>query len=133
LDVYLVDPTCGALIIHRPGAIYPRPPWIALCAFNRMPVKFTLRWRITTTTVFVITDGPAASSPLPNAHFLTMSTFSYIQGSSIDAKAVGKKQHATWSAHLSWTRATSSFSSNSLWLTCGSIATPTQHESTIEH
>ena len=50
-----------------------------------------------------------------------------------DAKATGKKQRATWSALLRWTRATTSFSSNSHSLTDGSIATPKQPESMIEH
>src|SRR5207247_1745764 len=83
--------------------------------------------------VFAITGGPATSWLLPNSHCLIMPTSVWTPDSSIVAKAIGKKQRATWSAPLNWTRAISSFSSNSLWLTSGSIAMPKKPEPMIEH
>ena len=69
---------------------------------------------------------------VPDRRCRTMPTCSCTPVSSIDAKAIGKKQRAILSAPLSWTRATFSFSSNSLWFTDGSVATPTKPEPTIE-
>jgi adenylate cyclase len=76
-------------------------------------------------------EGPAASWISPDEHCPTIPTSSYTPASSIAAKAVGWKPPATWSALLSWIRATCSPSSNWLPLPTGcSAATRTQPGST---
>ena len=125
-------PIFEATIIHRLVLIWPRLPWNTLCASNPMRVKFTLRWRITIITAFATTSAHAVNLRLLDRRCRTMPTCFCTPVSSIDAKAIGKKQRAILSAPLSWTRATFSFSSNSLWFTDGSVATSTKPESTIE-
>src|SRR6266496_2004375 len=78
----------------------PTPLCKPRCAFSRMQANPTSLWPITTIMAFAITSVPAASWPSPGAPCLTMPKYSNTPATLIDAKVIGKKLRATWSAPL---------------------------------